>query len=70
MTGEEVRKFKDAEIKNELASKRMRLFDLRSQTVTEKVEDLGEFKRARRDIARLLTERRARDIKSAGAKKK
>lgn len=70
MTGEEVRKFKDAEIKNELATKRMRLFDLRSQTVTEKVEDLGEFKRARRDIARLLTERRARDIKSAGAKKK
>ena len=36
----------------------------------EKVDDMGEFKRARRDIARLLTERRARQIKSAGAKKK
>ena len=70
MTGEEVRKLKEAEIKTELASKRMRLFDLRSQTVTEKVDDMGEFKRARRDIARLLTERRARQIKSAGAKKK
>ncbi len=76
MTGEEIRKMKDAEMKAELASKRMRLFDLRSQTVTEKVEDLGEFKRTRRDIARLLTERRARQIsggkggKAAGSKSK
>jgi len=64
MTGEESRKLKDAEIKAEIASRRNRLFDLRSQTVTEKVDDVGEFKRARRDIARLLTERRARQIKA------
>ena len=42
----------------------MRLFDLRSQAVTEKLEDPTLITNARRDIARMLTvmnERRLKD---------
>ncbi len=66
MTGKEVRDMRDEQIKSEVARLRTRLLDLRSQTVTEKVENNAEFRSARRDVARLLTERRARQIKAAG----
>jgi large subunit ribosomal protein L29 len=68
MTGEEVRKMKPEELKQELGSMRNKLFDLRSQTVTEKVDDHSQFEKTRKDIARLLTERRARQI-ARGTKK-
>lgn len=67
MTGDEVRKMKDEEIKVELARLRTKLFDLRSQTVTEKVENTAQFAVLRRDVARLLTERNARRRARAGA---
>jgi large subunit ribosomal protein L29 len=60
MTGEEVRKMKDDELKQEIARVRNDLFDLRSQTVTEKVEDTSKFGKLRKDIARLLGEQRRR----------
>ena len=60
MTGEEVRKLKDEEIALEVRRLRERLYTLRTQAVTEKVEDLSQFTKIRRDIARLLTERSAR----------
>lgn len=70
MTGEEVRKLKDEEIKAELGRLRTKLFDLRSQTVTEKVENTAQFTTIRRDVARLLTERNARRVaKAAGGGK-
>lgn len=62
MIGEEVRKLKNEEITAELGKLRMSLFDLRSQTVTDKVGDTSQFRKTRKDIARLLTERRARQI--------
>lgn len=65
MNGEEVRKLRDEEIGNELKRLRNRLYDLRSQAVTEKVENTSEFRVVRRDIARLLTERRSREIAAA-----
>lgn len=68
MTGEEVKKMKDQEIKQEIAASRSKLFDLRSQTVTEKVDDLSQFTKLRRDVARLMTERRARQM-AKGSKK-
>lgn len=69
MIGEEVRKLKNEEIQGELSKLRMSLFDLRSQRVTDKVGDTSQFRKIRKDIARLLTERRARQIsKGAGAK--
>jgi ribosomal protein L29 len=60
MTGKEVRAMKDEEIKLELGRLRGRLFTLRAQAVTEKVEDNSQFVSVRRDVARLLTERTAR----------
>ncbi|MCG3122353.1 MAG: 50S ribosomal protein L29 [Phycisphaerales bacterium] len=65
MNGKEVRALRDEEIKVELERQRAKLFQLRSQAVTEKVENTAQFKSVRRDIARLLTERRSRQ---AGAK--
>jgi ribosomal protein L29 len=43
------------------------LFELRCQKVTDKIEDTSQFKKVRRDIARLHTERRSRDIAKATA---
>jgi large subunit ribosomal protein L29 len=68
MKAEDVRKMKDGEIKQEIGALRTKLFDLRSQTVTEKVEDLSQFGKIRRDLARLMTERRTRQI-AKGTKK-
>lgn len=60
MKGHEVRKMKDEEIREELQRLRRHLYDLKSQTVTEKLEDPTQLRKTRRDIARLLTEQRAR----------
>lgn len=60
MTGAEVKALRDEEIGIELKRLREKLFTLRSQTVTEKVEDTSQFLKIRRDVARLLTERNAR----------
>lgn len=67
MTGKEARALKSEEIGIELARLRTRLFDLTSQAATEKVEDTSQFRKVRQDIARLLTESRAR--LTAGATK-
>lgn len=64
MNGEEVRKMKDEELKTELGRLRTKLFDLRSQAVTEKVENTAQFVELRKDVARLLTERNARRHKA------
>jgi large subunit ribosomal protein L29 len=66
MNGKEVRALKDEEIKVELERNRTKLYQLRSQTVTEKVENTAQFKSVRRDIARLLTERSSRSASKAG----
>jgi large subunit ribosomal protein L29 len=67
-TGAEVRKLRDDEIKAELGRVTTKLFDLRTQTTTEKIEDTSQFKKLRKDIARLKTEARARQIKAASGK--
>ncbi|MDP7070263.1 MAG: 50S ribosomal protein L29 [Phycisphaerales bacterium] len=66
MTPHEARKLGDDEIDIEVASLRRRLFDLRCQTVTEKIQNTAQFGNVKRDIARLLTEKRARQIAAAG----
>lgn len=64
MKGQESHKLTDEEIGVEIKRLRNELFTLRTQAVTEKVEDVSRFKKTRRDIARLLTERNARDAKA------
>ncbi len=61
-TGEEVRKMSNEEIVEELERQRRHLFDLKSQAVTEKLDDPTLMRKSRREIARLLTEQRAREL--------
>ncbi len=65
VTPEEVRKMRDEEISIELKKLREKIFTLRSQTVTDKVEDTSQFAKLRRDVARLMTERHARQLAKA-----
>lgn len=56
MKAKEVHAMKIEELHLEVKTLRSKLFDLRSQVVTEKVEDTSQFRKTRADIARLLTE--------------
>ncbi len=60
MKAKEVHTLSDEEIDVELVRLRKRSFELRTQAVTEKIEDTTQFGSTRRDIARLLTEQNAR----------
>ncbi|MHC4561926.1 MAG: 50S ribosomal protein L29 [Planctomycetota bacterium] len=51
----EIRELTDEELVNELHRLRQHLFDVRSQAVTEKLEDSTLLQRTRQDIARILT---------------
>ena len=62
MKADEVHKLNAEEIGSELKRLSRKLYDLRSQAVTEKIEDVSQFRKIRRDIARLMTERRSREL--------
>lgn len=62
----ELHKMSDAEIVEETGRLRQRLFDLRQQAVTEKLENNREPGNIRKDIARLQTEQRMRELKKEG----
>ncbi len=64
MKAKEVHKLSDDEIEAELKRLRQRSFELRTQAVTEKIEDTSQFAQTRHDVARLLTERSTRRIKT------
>jgi large subunit ribosomal protein L29 len=63
----EVQQLNDDELKVELERLRRHLFDLRSQAVTEKLENPAMITKARRDVARILTVQRKREL-TAGKK--
>ncbi|MDZ4830740.1 MAG: 50S ribosomal protein L29 [Phycisphaerae bacterium] len=69
MKAGEVHTLSADELKVEAHRLRRKLFDLRTQTVTEKIEDTSQFKKTRKDLARVLTERNGRTSsnKKAGA---
>ena len=64
MNAAEAHKLTSEEIGIELTRLQRKLFDLRCAAATEKIEDPSQFKKVRRDIARLKTESRARAIKA------
>jgi ribosomal protein L29 len=64
MKANEVHKLSDEEITIETDRLRRHLFDLRTQSVTEKIEDTSQFLKTRRDIARLLSEQSVRSKRS------
>lgn len=63
MKGKEVHKLSDEEIEVELKRLRQKHFELRTQSVTEKIADTAQFGKVRGDVARLETERQARRLK-------
>jgi large subunit ribosomal protein L29 len=68
MKAKEVHNFNDEEVAVEIERLRKRMFELRTQKVTDKIEDTSQFKKTRRDIARLITEQRSREISKSEAK--
>ena len=62
MKASEVHKMKDAELNEELTRLGKRLFELRSQAVTEKLENPRQLRNLRRDMARIKTEQRQREL--------
>ena len=51
----EIRQLSDEELQTEIQRLRRHLFDLRSQAVTEKLEDTSMIRKTKRDIARIVT---------------
>ena len=60
MKAKEVHKLSDEEIDLEVKRLRRKQFELRTQAVTEKIQDTSQFAKIKKDIARLLTEQSTR----------
>ena len=58
----DIRDLSDDELQIELDRLHRHLFDLRSQSVTEKLENPTQILKARRDVARILTVKRQREL--------
>ena len=61
----DIRTKSDAELAETAGQLRKELYDLRALAVTEKVENVRRFRELRRDVARVLTEQRARQTASS-----
>jgi len=64
MKVKEIREKETEHLKHELEEKRKHLFDLRSQAVTEKLEDPSQLKKTRKDIARMITVLKQRETEA------
>jgi large subunit ribosomal protein L29 len=64
MTIKEIREKQTEALQHELGEKLKHMFDLRSQAVTEKLEDPSQLKKTRREIAQIKTILRQRTIES------
>ena len=52
-------------LNQELLEKQKHLFDLRTQAVTEKLEDPSQLKKTRKEVARIKTILRQRELEAA-----
>jgi large subunit ribosomal protein L29 len=68
MTIKEIREKETGHLQHELGEKRKHLFDLRSQAVTEKLEDPSQLRKTRKEIARMQTILRQREMEAAKQK--
>ena len=64
MTPKEIREKATDHLQHELEEKRKHLFDLRTQAVTEKLEDPSQLRKTRKDIARMQTILKQRETES------
>ena len=58
----EIRELSDAQLVEKLKEMRAELFNLRFQMATSQLDNTARVKNVKKDIARLLTEQRARQI--------
>ena len=63
----EIKKLGSDEIEIEVDRLRHRLFELRCQSVTEKIQDTSQYGKVKKHIARLLTEKRSRAMETAAS---
>jgi large subunit ribosomal protein L29 len=61
MTVSEIREKETSHLRHELGEKQKHLFDLRTQAVTEKLENPSQLRKTRKDIARMKTVLRERE---------
>jgi large subunit ribosomal protein L29 len=66
----EIRERETEALTHELADKQKHMFDLRSQAVTEKLEDPSQIGKTRKEIARIKTILRERQLKTQKESKK
>src|SRR4051812_11022428 len=64
MNLKEIREKETEHLSHELSEKRKHLFALRSQAVTEKLEDPSQIGKTRKEIARMMTILRQREIET------
>ena len=62
ITTEELDSLTDAELLEKLKEAKEELFNLRFSAVTHRLEDSGRLKEVRRDIARIYTVKREREL--------
>lgn len=62
MKAREIREISTSELTESVKSKKEELFRLRFQQATGDLEDTSQIRKVRKDIARILTELRAREI--------
>ena len=68
MKASELNQLSLEELTAQEASLRKELFELKTQAVTQKLENPGKLGTIRKDIARILTVRQTRSSKKEGAK--
>jgi ribosomal protein L29 len=66
MKAKAVHKLGDEELTIEVDTLRKRMFELKNQSVTEKIQDTSQYGKIRKDIARLLSEQSVRSMSTQG----
>lgn len=69
MSVKEIREKETPALSHELSDRQKHLFDLRTQAVTEKLEDPSQIKKTRKEIARIKTVLRQRQLEDSKSKK-
>ena len=64
MKAQQIREMNPDELGGELENLERKLFDIRTQAVTEKLEDPSQLNKIKRDIARFRTILRERELES------
>jgi len=67
MKAKAVHKLGDEELAIEVDNLRKKLFELKTQGVTEKIQDTSQYGKIRKDVARLLSEQGTRSKSAANA---